>query len=61
MFSGDDGKTWSQPVVFARALKGGIAYPYLFEAKPGEIWITTMQGNLRVKLNEKDFIKQKLQ
>jgi sialidase-1 len=59
MFSGDDGKTWSQPVVFARVVKkGGIAYPYLFEAKQGEIWITTMQGNLRVKLNEKDFLKQ---
>jgi sialidase-1 len=58
MFSNDDGKTWSQPVVFARVLKkGGIAYPYLFEARPGEIWITTMQGNLRVKLNEKDFIR----
>ncbi len=59
MFSDDDGKSWSQPVVFARLVKkGGIAYPYLFEAKPGEIWITTMQGNLRVKLNENDFNKR---
>jgi sialidase-1 len=28
----------------------------VFEAKPGELWITTMQGILRVRLYEKDFI-----
>jgi hypothetical protein len=56
MFSDDDGKTWSEPVVIARRDKGWIAYPYLFEARPGELWITTMQGDLRVKLNERDFL-----
>ncbi|NLS94871.1 MAG: exo-alpha-sialidase [Planctomycetaceae bacterium] len=58
MFSADDGKTWSKPVVFARAAKGWIAYPYLFESGPGELWITTMQGGLRLKLAEKDFVKE---
>lgn len=57
MFSGDDGTTWSQPVVIAGNIREEwTSYPYLFEAVPGEIWITTMQGNLRVKLREEDFI-----
>jgi len=56
MFSDDDGKTWSTPVVIARRKKGVIAYPYVFEAHPGELWITTMQGGLRVKFNERDFV-----
>ena len=56
MFSDDDGKTWTDPVVIARNKKGWIAYPYLFEARPGELWITTMQGGLRVRIHEKAFI-----
>ena len=55
-FSDDDGKTWTQPVVIARNAQGWLAYPYLFEAQPGELWITTMQGGLRVKLKEQDFV-----
>lgn len=60
-FSEDDGKTWTQPVVFAKTTKKGaqISYPYLLERKPGELWITTMFGELRVKLNEKDFVSKK--
>ena len=54
-FSGDDGRTWTNPVVIARHPNSWLAYPYLFEAKPGELWITTMQGGLRVRLHEKDF------
>ncbi len=54
-FSNDDGRTWTDPVVIARIKKGSLAYPYLFEARPGELWITTMQGGLRVKLHERDF------
>jgi hypothetical protein len=56
MRSPDDGKTWTDPVVIARNKKGWIAYPYLFEARPGERWITTMQGGLRVRLHEEDFV-----
>jgi hypothetical protein len=56
MFSDDDSKTWTDPVVIARNKKGWIAYPYLFEAHPGELWITTMQGGLRARLHERYFI-----
>ncbi|MFH1920422.1 MAG: exo-alpha-sialidase [Planctomycetota bacterium] len=56
MFSEDDGKTWSAPAVIARIKKGSLAYPYVFEARAGELWITTMQGGLRVKLHERDFV-----
>jgi sialidase-1 len=64
MFSNDDGKSWTRPAVFAKIVKKGTAretllglsYPYFFEAKPGEIWITTMFGGLRSKLHEKPFL-----
>jgi len=56
MFSEDDGKTWTEPVVIARNEKGWIAYPYLFELHPGELWVTTMQGGLRARIYEKDFV-----
>lgn len=56
MFSDDDGKTWSRPIVVARH-KDQISYPYLFEAAPGELWLTTMYGYLRTKLREDDFVR----
>ena len=31
-----------------------VSYPYLYERKPGELWITTMQGGLRMKINVAD-------
>ena len=31
-----------------------VSYPYLYERKPGELWITTMQGGLRMKVNVAD-------
>ncbi|MEZ6034455.1 MAG: sialidase family protein [Planctomycetaceae bacterium] len=65
-FSEDDGKTWTQPAMIAHrhhTLASGsarwVAYPYVFEASPGELWITTMQGGLRVKLREADFVNIK--
>jgi len=57
-FSDDDGKNWTEPVVIAKVEEGWLAYPYVFESRPGEIWITTMQGGLRVKINECDFVSQ---
>jgi len=42
-------------VVIARKPGASLAYPYLFEASPGELWITTMQGGVRLKLREADF------
>jgi lysophospholipase L1-like esterase len=30
------------------------SYPYVLERRPGELWITTMQGGLRMKINTAD-------
>jgi len=59
MFSDNDGNTWSRPVVIAKTTKKGtqLSYPYIFEAKPGLLWVTTQfQGELRIQLQEKDFL-----
>ena len=58
-FSEDDGKTWSAPEVIAKVAGDTrqVSYPYIFEANPGELWITTMFSTLRIKLLENDFIK----
>ncbi|MBI2477469.1 MAG: exo-alpha-sialidase, partial [Planctomycetia bacterium] len=59
-FSTDDARTWSAPIVVATrydhpagtdATIRRVSYPYLYERKPGELWITTMQGDLRMKIN----------
>jgi lysophospholipase L1-like esterase len=55
--SDDDGRTWSPPQVIATNKGGRVSYPHLFEHTPGVLWITTMQGDLRVSLREADFIK----
>lgn len=65
MFSEDDGKTWSEPVVIAKATEKSktvnVAYPRVFEAHPGEIWITTTYagfgGYVSLKFKEDDLIK----
>ncbi|PKK37437.1 glycosyl hydrolase [Siphonobacter sp. SORGH_AS_0500] len=62
-FSDDDGKSWSKPKVIAKSYtiqnrdtgKAWIAYPYIFEVSPGRLWVTTMQGDLRIAFNEVDF------
>jgi len=57
-FSGDDGKTWTRPVVIARRPKGGLAYPYLFEPRPGKLWVTTrFSHHVYLSLSEADFVK----
>ena len=55
-FSEDETATWSKPVIVAAnyAPGGRVSYPYLYERKPGELWITTMQGDLRMKINVAD-------
>ena len=58
-FSDDDGKTWSKPVVIARQSGKWLAYPYVFEAQPGRLWLTTMQGGVRVEFDEADFVGEK--
>ncbi|RAJ93110.1 BNR repeat protein [Larkinella arboricola] len=57
-FSDDEGKSWSKTVVIAeKGKQPRLSYPYVFEQKPGILWITTMQGELRVKLEEKNFLR----
>jgi hypothetical protein len=56
-FSSDEGKNWSQPVVLARQPGKWLSYPYLFEPQPGKLWLTTMQGGLRVEFSEADFAR----
>lgn len=55
-FSSDECVTWSAPKVVAATYGAGgrVSYPYLYERKPGELWITTMQGGLRMKINLAD-------
>jgi lysophospholipase L1-like esterase len=55
-FSSDECATWSEPrVIAARYEAGGkIGYPYLHERRPGELWITTMQGGVRMKIATAD-------
>ena len=64
MLSDDDGKTWTKPLVIAKVTDKSkiknLAYPRVFEARPGEIWITTTYagfgGELSMKFYEKDFL-----
>jgi len=55
-FSSDEAASWSKPVIVAAnyAPAGRVSYPYLYERKPGELWITTMQGGLRMKVSSAD-------
>jgi len=39
MLSDDDGLTWTPPRVIARQPGGQLSYPYVFERRPGELWI----------------------
>ncbi len=57
-FSSDETASWSKPVIVAVSyVPGGrVSYPYLYERKPGELWITTMQGGLRMKINTADLL-----
>ncbi|MCK4679446.1 MAG: exo-alpha-sialidase [Bacteroidales bacterium] len=56
-FSEDEGKTWSKPVVIARKKGARLSYSYIFEPEPGILWLTTGQGDLRLRAREKDLIK----
>jgi len=49
-YSSDEGATWTKPVVIAREAGKSLAYPYIFEPTPGTLWITTMQGGVRVRV-----------
>ena len=55
-FSEDEGHSWSKPVVLAKEPRKWLSYAYLFEASPGNLWVTTMQGEVRLQLREADFL-----
>ncbi len=55
-FSEDDGRTFGDPVVIARRRRAWLSYPRIFENRPGELWLTTMQGGLRLIVREADFV-----
>ena len=68
-FSDDDGRSWSEPVVIGRMRAdrttypyGRLSYPYLFERRPGEVWVVTTHNRpkppgtpLAVSVQERDF------
>ena len=63
IISSDDGKTWSEPVVIAKAIEKGkqVSYPSILEVKPGELWITTrFRGNLRIHYLKRIFFNRLL-
>ena len=68
MFSNDDGKSWTKPIVLAENyplvestlenawdMKKWLSYPKVFEVKPGVLWITTGFGGLKIKMKERDY------
>lgn len=52
--SEDEGVSWSAPRVIAREKDAWISYPYVFENAPGQLWILTGQGDLRLRVAESD-------
>ena len=43
--------------MIARQKDAWLSYPRVLEYSPGELWITTMQGGLRLVIQESDFIE----
>ncbi|MBM4083886.1 MAG: exo-alpha-sialidase [Planctomycetes bacterium] len=55
-FSEDDGKTWSTPVVLLRQKGKSLAYPFILERRPGDLWVTTrFRDKTAVRLSERDW------
>ena len=48
-FSEDEGESWTKPFVVARNAGACVAYAYIDEPVPGELWISSMQGGLRAR------------
>ncbi|GIV14673.1 MAG: hypothetical protein KatS3mg022_0108 [Armatimonadota bacterium] len=66
-FSEDDGKTWTKPITFARQRGGQLSYPYLFERRPGELWVIAGFAfqkfweeplPLRLKVDEEQLVRE---
>ena len=56
-FSEDECESWSRPVVVARNSGSECSYPYVFEARPGLLWITAHRWDLKLRLYEEDFVR----
>lgn len=52
IISDDNGVSWSKPKVLAQCSGAWLAYPYIHETQDEEIWVTTMQSELRVKFKQ---------
>jgi Neuraminidase (sialidase) len=68
ILSADEGKNWTKPAVIAKnypymyyiagnEMKRMLAYPYIFEAQPGKLWITTGFGSLKIELQERNYLE----
>ena len=64
MYSDDDAKTWSTPVIIAKTITPAsnpyanpLAYPHIFEQSKGVIWVTTDFGRLKISIKENDLPK----
>ena len=63
MYSDDDGKTWSSPVIIAENIipetgsSTWLTYPFVFERTKGLIWITAGYGNFKIVIRETDLPK----
>jgi sialidase-1 len=38
-FSEDNAASWTKPLLIARQKDGQLSYPYIFERRPGELWL----------------------
>ena len=56
-FSEDETETWSPPVVIARNPGSEVSYPYVFEPRPGTLWITAHRWKLRMQIREDDLLR----
>lgn len=63
-FSEDEARTWTKPVVIARQPEGYLAYPFVLERNPGELWVMVRQviprdaGPLALRLREAGFVRR---
>ena len=61
MFSEDETKTWTKPIVVGRetSKNAGLRYVYLFEPEPGLLWINCGGGHnaLNVSAREADLVE----
>ena len=57
--SDDEGTTWTAPRIVAREEKKWLSYSYVFEPKPGLIWLFSGQGKFSAQVHEADLIPTK--